>query len=298
MKITPNSLLTKILFVILCLSLTSCSQTKLAYGFLDNWIRWQVNDYVDLNKDQSKVLKSASKDFHRWHRENELVRYSSFIEETISQLDQSEINTGDVESVLDQVQQLWDTSAQQLQKPTISIVSTLSEEQVQNILATLEEQEKDNLKDIEETTFEERQEKRIKGAQKFFAKYLGKLNDEQKQIIADSYNLGKSTHPYGTERNRKWRQEFKSALSSDLSQPENEQQLTTLLFKYPEHLNEEHQKISEHNQQITYDMIVQLHKTLTKKQKRKLFSKLRKYQTDFLDLAGIDAKEKVLKAGI
>lgn len=298
MNIARNRFVVKTLLIITFLALTSCSQTKLAYGFLDNWVRWQVNDYVDLNKQQSQLLRIASKDFHDWHRENELVRYSIFIENTITKLNQQKITTEDVDSTLDQANALLATSTKQLQQPVIDIASTLSQSQVEEIIKTLEEKESDNLKEIEESTPEERETKRTKGAIKFFSKYLGKLTDEQKQIITESYKLGKSTQPYTTKRYQQWRKEFKQAMATDLTLEDNKQVLARIIFDYPEHLNDEHKAVTEYNEKISYEMIVRLHTTLTVKQKNKLFSKLRKYQSDFLDLAGIESHDEILKAGI
>ncbi|GAB2195832.1 DUF6279 family lipoprotein [Sessilibacter sp. MAH4] len=289
--------LTKACLIIGCLlTLTSCSQTKLAYGFLDNWIRWQVNDYVDLNSQQSKILKSESKKFHQWHRNNELVRYSLFLNETIANLESPQLKKETVSETFTRLNQFIKSSTQQLHEPTIAIVASLSDEQVEEILKNIKKEDEKLKKSLSEETLEERTADQFKQTRKTFKSYLGSLTEEQDQLLENFFKEGQSGLQYNVERNENWLNDFTELMKKDLSQTENQQQIIHLFFNYPEYLNEEHRLVTEHNTQLFHNLIVDLHATLSKEQKDKLIKKMANYRDDFLELAGVSSDILVLKA--
>ena len=58
----------KIFILLILISvLAGCSSIKLGYRFLDNAIRWKINDYVSLNAEQGVAVKKDINQFHRWH---------------------------------------------------------------------------------------------------------------------------------------------------------------------------------------------------------------------------------------
>ena len=62
----------KSLLAALLLTLVGCSSTTFVYNRLNLIIPWYVGKYVDLSRDQKKVLDAELQPFLQWHRHEEL----------------------------------------------------------------------------------------------------------------------------------------------------------------------------------------------------------------------------------
>jgi hypothetical protein len=60
--------------------LTACT-ASFTYNHLDWLIPWMVDDYVDLSRDQRKVLQARLMPALQWHREEELARYVAILDQ-------------------------------------------------------------------------------------------------------------------------------------------------------------------------------------------------------------------------
>ena len=48
---------------------------KLAYNNGDRLVRWWVDDYIDMNSEQKRYLRDATRNLLYWHRSQELASY-------------------------------------------------------------------------------------------------------------------------------------------------------------------------------------------------------------------------------
>ena len=61
----------------LALLLASCSVVRLGYGQLPELVYWWVDGYLDLDDDQSRLLRQDLEKIHDWHRRQELPQLAS-----------------------------------------------------------------------------------------------------------------------------------------------------------------------------------------------------------------------------
>lgn len=276
--------------VLLCL-LTSCTKTKLAYSFLDNWLRWETENYVDLNSEQKQLLKTQSKQFHQWHRANELIPLAELAGDSADLFNQPAISVQEIEQLLDQSEKLYQRSADQLRKLSDALIPSLSLEQTQQIMDNLDEQIQEYQEEYLAVSPSQRIEDRADNMTDFLKGIVGKLSDEQHQLInAWSKNqLGLAAE--GLLQQRLWQQAFRTKLTEDTYSPTDLDDLAELIFAEMAPLNDQHQQVVLANRQRTYAMIADFHGTLTTKQKEKLNRQLTTYQQDFLALAAATGED-------
>ena len=73
---------------VLALFISACSSTTFFYNRLDFLIPWYLDRYVDLDREQDRFLDRQLAPFLAWHREEELPRYLTLLEETEQALDE------------------------------------------------------------------------------------------------------------------------------------------------------------------------------------------------------------------
>ena len=73
--------------LILCL-VSGCSATQFIYNRVDIVIRWYLDDYVALNRDQQAQFDERLDDLLSWHRQEELPSYVTLLDDTLVILDE------------------------------------------------------------------------------------------------------------------------------------------------------------------------------------------------------------------
>ncbi len=96
---------TTIVTLLLCL-LCACSNTRLAYNYLDWIVTWYLNDYLNLNSRQDDIYKQRLNVLLRWHRTDQLIRYSRFIEQLQQDL-HGPLNVEMLRERSDSLKQFW-----------------------------------------------------------------------------------------------------------------------------------------------------------------------------------------------
>ncbi len=274
-----------LVLVVFSLALASCTKVKFSYGFLDNWLRWQTYDYFDLNREQKSVLKQLTKDFHSWHRHNELEDYADFLSATQTTLNQPTIDDEDIELTLNQVQSLWLRSAEQLHTIAEELLPTLSAEQTEQIIGNVQQQLMEFQDEQVALQPQERVEQLTERMQKQVKKQVGGLTEQQQNLIKTWAAQQHDTSVYALHQQLLWLDDLRQILQSDLSAPANLARAKKLIFEQPDYINPQHAELAQGNNRRTGELITALHATLSDKQKHKLISRLARYERDFRDLA-------------
>ncbi len=271
--------------LVICLSLIGCTKTKLAYSFLDNWLRWETENYFDPTPQQKQLLKQHSKQFHHWHRNQELTILAEFTGQTAELLGQPTISAEHVNHTFEQISDIYQRSAQELSKITDALLPTLSDEQIQQVMQKLDEQSQEYQEKYLAVSKQQRIEDRADDMENFVSGIVGKLTEEQKQLLMQWSSDMTGLAAEGLLQQRFWQQAFAQALAQDRTNPANLDKLAELIFQELQPLNTQHQKAEQTNRQLTEAMLAQLHGTLNDKQRTKLQKRLNHYQRDFLEIA-------------
>jgi len=73
--------------LMLCL-VSGCSATQFIYNRVDIVIRWYLDDYVSLSRDQQAQFDERLDDLLSWHRQEELPSYVTLLDDTLVILDE------------------------------------------------------------------------------------------------------------------------------------------------------------------------------------------------------------------
>lgn len=269
--------------VFACLTLTSCS-LRWSYNFLDWLVAWEVDEYVNLDRQQKKQLNKDIDKFHRWHRQTQLPLYADFLQQLEHQLLDSDANSEQLMQSFDRASQLWQDALIEFTAPAPELFREFSEQQIAELIKnTTEETDAAYEKYMGREEVEARAKQR-KHMAKRLKKWLGELSEQQNSLL-DQWSLDVSTnHKLMVAARKQWQQQFDQTLQ--LRNSENfDTEIQTLLV-FPDKLWSDNYRASvKKNQQITMQLFADMSHSLSSKQQQKLRKKLRGYIGDFQYLA-------------
>ena len=176
------SLRSIILLVMFALVLSGCSANRFLYNRADTFVRWAIDDYVDLTSEQQKQFDTDLDELLDWHRRDELPLYREFI---VSSLDALEGGVTIDEAVL--ISEAIDEAANRLQVKLVDLLlesaEGLIDDQIQDFLDELDRQQEEYAQERlvrEDITYAD---DAADSLQRLAKRLLGRLNDEQKALI-------------------------------------------------------------------------------------------------------------------
>lgn len=177
---------TLMLIVVIGLALSGCS-IKMAYNNLDRLVRWRVSDYVDLHRAQKEVLQRELSTIHAWHRVNHLPQYAELVGEMAKQLPDG-VSVTRVADMFEQLEFWADEVEQKFTPLVIEIIVSLSDEQVIDLKAKLEDSNDELAQRKSKKTLRETQ---LLWAEEFVDRlknFTGKL-DKSQQVYLERRSL-------------------------------------------------------------------------------------------------------------
>lgn len=174
-----------VLFIVF-VSGCSASFTYNNIGWLSGF--W-IDDYVDLNKQQSQTVKLLIKDTRDWHRTSQLPLYKADLIYLQNILSDSPSEQALIEH-FNNSREHWQTLVNKIAQPLIDVAQSLDENQKMQFIAKIRDDINEELEEYEKQTDEERSEERLEKQTDTYKEWLGKLSQQQLTLIAkanDSY---------------------------------------------------------------------------------------------------------------
>ena len=266
----------------LLLTLTGCSATQFIYNRVDVLVRWYLDDYVSLDRDQRVQFDERLDIFLEWHRREELPEYVVLLDDALTILD----NGVSLDATRDMADRI-ELAAIRFQDPFLELLLStgkdLRQEQrvefIDNMMAKQEEFEADRLARSDDE-YREDLEKRF---DKQLSRYMGPLTSVQTDRItagvADMTRLDR----FWLEDRRVWIE----ALSDILLQAEDDwpDQVRALIAGREEALLPAYRQGIDHNGEIILQLSRDVLISRTDKQDRKLRGKLLALRDDLAALA-------------
>jgi hypothetical protein len=174
----------RLLFALLVLAfvLAGCSANRFLYNRADTFVRWAIDDYVDLASEQQRQFDEDLDGLLDWHRRYELPLYREFI---VSSLDALEGGVTIDEAVL--ISEAIDEAANRLQVKLVDLLlesaEGLTDGQIKNFLDELDRQQEEYAMERlvrDDITYAD---DAADSLQRLAKRLLGRLNDEQKALI-------------------------------------------------------------------------------------------------------------------
>ena len=283
LKLNYRALRALLAVLVISVSISGCT-TKLAYDFLDWGLYWELKDYVKFTRDQRLLVKEEISQLIDWHRSEELPKYADQLEK-LSALLENGLTVEHLEEYYNNLRDSWQRIVIKTLPAAVDIISNLNDEQVNDFFEMLIEKEGDDAKEIKNSTSARTLKKREAYVSKKIVDVIGKLNEDQKSLIAQWALSMKPTKELSLAQAIQWR----TRMQTVLAERHNEQQLENnlmVLFANPDQLRSaSYRRVIEKNKRLIMQLLFDLNQTLTNQQRSKLVKKLQSYINDFRDLS-------------
>lgn len=251
-----------VLFIVF-VSGCSASFTYNNIGWLSGF--W-IDDYVDLNKQQSQTVKLLIKDTRDWHRTSQLPLYKSDLIYLQNILSDSPSEQALIEH-FNNSREHWQTLVNKIAQPLIDVAKSLDENQKMQFIAKIRDDINEELEEYEKQTDAERSEERLEKQTDTYKEWLGKLSQQQLTLIAkanDSYE----------PRFVQWQKYKNTRLDAlvavfdnpAINEAEFSQNMLHIITKREAFMSQELIAATEKNQALYAKLLVELRQTLSPKQ--------------------------------
>ena len=268
--------------VLVALLLSGCS-IKLAYNNLDRFVRWQVADFVDLDKEQRALLDQEVKKVWQWHRRSHLPLYADYLE-TFADQASDEVTPALLENLFDQFFD-WGMQVQERSMPTaIAIMRSLSDEQVAGLPDKLAESNDELLEPEAEGELADFQERWADEVVDGLEQFAGRLQKSQKDYVALQSRRYQPERALWVEYRVRWQ----AALMQQLQQRDSEafgEQFTKLVRERESYYSPEFVQVSAANQALGVDVASYVLSNLTPRQSERFRDRLLELSEDFRELS-------------
>ncbi|MBN2106090.1 MAG: hypothetical protein JW832_01585 [Deltaproteobacteria bacterium] len=274
---------TAIATLMLCL-LCACSNTRLAYNYLDWIVTWNLNDYLNLNSRQAAFYKQRLHVLLQWHRTDQLIRYSRFIEQ-LQQDMHGPLNVEMLRQRSDSLKQFWNDIMIRSAPDCAGVLLLLDRDQRQAFYAALAKKQKQlEEKHLNETPAR-RKARHFEQAEKPLKRLLGRLTEAQKAVLNHWAEDLIPLQNLWLDNRRIWQKSMQDVLEGSNAEAEK-CKLLERLFIEPEYLwKPAYRQAIKQNEASTFAMLAKLLGNLTEKQKQHAHVFLENLKKDFITLS-------------
>lgn len=267
---------------LLLLALTGCSATQFIYNRVDILVRWYLDDYVSLDRDQRAQFDERLDAFLEWHRREELPEYVVLLDDALTILDDG-VPLGATRDMADRIER----AAIRFQDPFLEFLLSTGEdlrpeqraEFIANMMAKQEEFEADRLARSDDE-YREDLEKRF---DKQLSRYMGRLTTAQTERIEAGVGDMTRLDRFWLEDRRVWIEALSTILlTAESNWPE---QVRALIAGREDALLPAYREGIDHNGEVILQLSRNVLVSRTEKQDRKLRGKLLALRDDLAALA-------------
>ena len=283
LKLNYKALRALLAVLVISVSASGCT-IKLAYNFLDWGLYWELKDYIKFNRDQRLLIKDEISQLIDWHRSDELPQYADQLEKLSIGLENG-MSVEKLEVSYNNLRDSWQRVVIKALPAAVNIISNLNDQQINDFFEMLIEKEVDDAKDIERGTSARTIEEREAYVSEKIVNVIGKLNKEQKALIAQWAQSTESTKKFSLVQAIQWRTRMQAAVAERHDEQQLEKNLM-VLFANPDQLRSvSYRRVIENNTRLVMQLLFDLNQTLTNQQRSRLIKKLKGYIEDFRDLS-------------
>lgn len=272
-----------ILALLTLLLLSACS-IKTVYNNLDWVLEAMVDDYLSLSDMQEQDVEQRISRILKWHRETQLNLYVEDLK-MIKASTSRGLDDESAEAIFAAFMQRWESIKKQFAPNQADVLLTLNQQQIDNLFERLEEENRELIQEINETTAEEKIEKSREKLIRNFSEWLGPLNEDQKQILRSWPPRFKPLDQDRIDFRKKWQAELRDIFKSDQSREQKRFRLIELAESPDKFQTEEHKARLVYNSKQVKELILTFDQTVTTEQKAHLAERLDYYIVNFEELA-------------
>ena len=247
--------------------LAGCSANRFIYNRADTFVRWVVDDYVDLNRDQQAAFDTDLQQLLDWHRRDELPQYRQFIVSSRYALGNG-VTLQEAVAISESIEAAADRIQIRLVDLLLHSAERLSDRQIQDFLSEVDRQQADyatkRLTRDEQTYYQDSSDSLASLAKRL----MGRLSKEQKGLIeVEVAQLTRLDHLWHRDR-AVWGAKLRAIL--ERKAPDWQSQVRFLGDTRSQARTPEYIEGIEHNGDIILALLVDLINTRTERQDKHL----------------------------
>jgi len=273
---------------VLCLLAAGCG-TQLLYNRLDTVAYFYLATQVSLQPTQSASLKSALRDYLDWHRSTELPRYAAFIEtlaaEAAAPLGAARINAARLE-----IESLWRGSVARGAPAAASWLAGLDPEQVDELFASLGEDDADLRDEYCNASEADRDRDRLKSFVAAAEDWVGRLSPAQRVLIAGRLVALVPSSCGWVESRQLVRATLRETVERRRREPGFTAEVIALLTRPEDRWQNAYRAAFDRNRVAIVGLLAELDASLTAKQRARMVSRLAGFADDFRKLSASRAQ--------
>ena len=262
--------------------LNGCSATQVIYNRADILIRWYLDDYVTLDRDQQARFDERLDALLEWHRQEELPEYVLLLDNALVILD-TDVSLAATRSMAEGIEsaaiRLQDRFLELLLSTGENLTSAQRADFIEALLAKQEAFEADRLARSDA-------EYRDDLGQRFdkqLGRYLGRLTDEQARRLQEGVAEMTRLDHFWLQDRRVWILALSNILLAD--EPDWADQVRALIAGRDEALLPDYREGIEHNGEVILQLSLDVLLMRTEKQDKKLRARLIALRDDLAALS-------------
>ena len=271
-------------FVLLVAILSGCSATQFIYNRVDILIRWYLDDYVSLDRDQQARFTTRLDALLEWHRLEELPVYVVLLDDALVILDNG-VSLDATRAMAARIE----SAAIRLQDRFLELLLSTGEDLtpaqragfIETLWAKQEEFEADRLA-RDDAAYRDDLEARF---DKQLRRYLGPLTDEQKSRLRQGVAAMTRLDHYWLQDRRVWISALSEILLSD--EPNWVEPVRALIASRDEALLPEYRDGIDHNGEVILQLSREVLLLRSDKQDKKLRARLTALRDDLAALSEV-----------
>ena len=273
--------------VLLVLLVGGCS-VKFAYNNADRLLRWQVSEYIDLDREQKAVLSARIDEFMTWHRRTQLPEYADQMYLWSQQLT-DQVTPEQIAGIFEQMLQ-WGERMEDRGLPiAVEIMAGLSDDQVAELGPRLELSNAQIAEPEFGLSEEEAQKSWAREFEDAMERFTGRLDIRQRDYIQRKAAGYQPERVLWAEYRRRWQAD----LLSLLDQRQSDQfaaAFSELSRAREDYYGEKSTRVSEENIALSREVAAYVLSNLSQRQSDRLQDSLTKLGDDFAELAATSDK--------
>ncbi len=273
--------------VLLALLVGGCS-VKFAYNNADRLLRWQVSEYIDLDREQKAVLSARIDEFMTWHRRTQLPEYADQMYLWSQQLT-DQVTPEQIAGIFEQMLQ-WGERMEDRGLPiAVEIMAGLSDDQVAELGPRLELSNAEIAEPEFGLSEEEAQQSWAREFEDAMERFTGRLDIRQRDYIQRKAAGYQPERVLWAEYRRRWQADLLSLL--DQRQSDQFAAAFSELSRAREaYYGDKYTRVSEENIELSREVAAYVLSNLSQRQSDRLQDSLTKLGDDFAELAATSDK--------
>jgi len=268
-----------------CVLLASCSAVRMAYDNADTALRFMASSYLELDAAQAEDMRQRIVQFHEWHRRSEVPAYARLMR-SASERAARGITTEDVAWGLESVRSRYRKFASKAAEDAAPVLVTLAPAQI----TALERKFADNNEKFEKEFLPADESKRRRAQAKRmlerFRDFAGELTVDQEARI-ELFALAHERHvALRFEDRRNLQHDLVAAIKTHHQTQELGATLAAIFARPERRRTEAFVREDRAWDDALAQLIVELDRSLSPKQRAHVVGRLSDYANDFAALAG------------